>query len=404
MIACVLITHFAAAVERRQNPALAETPLVITEPFRKTEKVFAVSEEAAQLGVEPGVPVRQAETICPQARFIAAGHNKYQRAFDELLGVLETLSPVIEVSTISNMPIHPAAIVYLDLTDQKRQAPSELGLSIGQTIKEKVRLAPALGLGHGKFTTYIAAVSAGSNNYRIVASGKEEAFLAPFPVDILPAGEETIGQLKLFGIYTLEQLSALPPAAILMQFGKEGQFLHKLARGDDDRPLTPRQACSDEQVTFQFDGSVNDWATLEKALQGTVAELTNRLAARGVVGHDLRLTVYLDDGSTCEEQIIMRRPYSDQKRLTNVLTELLAKTKIHCGVVELRITLDNLVTAVGQQLDLFVHETYQEKRLQDVLNDLINRYGSQCFYQASLTDRGSLLPELRFQLKAVDRL
>ena len=95
MIACVLITHFAAAVERRQNPALAETPLVITEPFRATERVFAVSEEAAQLGVEPGAPVRQAETICPQARFIAVEHNKYQQAFDELLGMLETLSPVI---------------------------------------------------------------------------------------------------------------------------------------------------------------------------------------------------------------------------------------------------------------------------------------------------------------------
>ena len=70
MIACVLITHFAAAVERRQNPALAETPLVITEPFRNTEKVFAVSEEAAKLGVDPALLWILPEPICPQACYL----------------------------------------------------------------------------------------------------------------------------------------------------------------------------------------------------------------------------------------------------------------------------------------------------------------------------------------------
>jgi len=68
MIACVLIPHFAAAVERREDPSLVRVPLVIGGPGGEPGEVHAVSGEAAQMGVRPGMLLSQAQALCPQAR------------------------------------------------------------------------------------------------------------------------------------------------------------------------------------------------------------------------------------------------------------------------------------------------------------------------------------------------
>ena len=51
MIACVLIPHFAAAVERLDAPSMGTAPLVI----ERSGKVLAVSEDAARAGIQPGM-------------------------------------------------------------------------------------------------------------------------------------------------------------------------------------------------------------------------------------------------------------------------------------------------------------------------------------------------------------
>ena len=399
MMACVRIPHFAAAVERRENPALSTTPLIITESAQGPEQVFSVSEGAVRAGIEPGMSLRQAQVLCPQAHFTPAVHARYRQAFDELLEALESLSPRVEAAGS-----YPSATVYLDLTDQKSREVVEVAQSIGQAVRQEVHLAPAVGLDKGKFTTHVAAVSVEPNSALLIAPGRERAFLAPFPVKLLPLGEEMVRRLQLLGIRTLGQLAALPLSAVQTQLGKQGQLFQQLARGHDDRPLVPRRPSPTERVTRQLDGAVGDRIALEGSLRAMVMELTRRLRARGLAGQELRLILHLEDGTVHEERLVMRRPSGDQERLRRILTELLGNAQVRSGVIELELVLDNLVPVVGQQLDLFVHGTGQEHRLRDVLKDLVNRYGSHCFYQVSLLDHQAPLPELRCQFREMDEL
>lgn len=397
MIACVLVPHFAAAVERREEPSLAAAPLIIGESPGDSGKVFAVSSEAARVGVEPGISLRQARVLCPQARFIPMAHARYQRAFDELLEVLGGFTPRVEPGDLQ-----PAATCYLDLGPQEQSQAVETVRCLGQTVREEVRLAPAIGLAGGKFPAYVAAASVEPNKALIVQSGREATFLAPLPVDLLPLNGETARWLRLLGIRTLGQLAALPAGPILTQLGVQGRLLHQLARGCDERPILPRRPQVMEKVSRRFDGPVANQAVLESIAQAMAVELAERLQARGLIGRELRLILHLEDETNHEERLVMRRPTDDSGRLTHILSELITQVQFCCAVAGLEVILTGLVPATGEQLDLFIHRTGQGNRLREALKNLVARYGADCFYQVSLLNRAISLPERRFRLREVD--
>jgi nucleotidyltransferase/DNA polymerase involved in DNA repair len=273
---------------------------------------------------------------------------------------------------------------------------------IGQAVREKVGLSPAIGLAVGKFPAYVAAASVEPNKALFVAPSREAIFLAPFPVDLLPLDEKITHQLQLLGIHTLGQLATLPVSAILTQFGMQGQLLHQLARGYDNRPVLPYRHEAKESTSRQIDGPTADRTTLEAVAQAMILELSIRLRTKELAARELRLLLYTENGATHKEQITIRQPTGDPKRLAYIVDQLISRAEIQQGVTELEVILTDLIPSVGQQLDLFVHQTGQEGRLHEVLKNLVARYGANCFYRVSLINRGTHLPERRFRLKRVE--
>ena len=71
MSRCILFAEvpcFYASVERGQDPALAERPVIVGGDPRKHGVVLAASTDAAGAGVELEMPVVDALRLCPQAR------------------------------------------------------------------------------------------------------------------------------------------------------------------------------------------------------------------------------------------------------------------------------------------------------------------------------------------------
>jgi nucleotidyltransferase/DNA polymerase involved in DNA repair len=357
MIGCVLVPHFAAAVEGQPEP----------------------------------LPRYR------QARPLPAGQVHYQHAFDAFLEVLANFTPYLEPDHIRS-----AAVGYLDLGHLERAEATEMARRIGRTVREKTHLAPAIGLANGKFPAYVAAVSLGPNKALWVTPGREAVFLAPFPVDLLPLDEEMTRRLRLLGVRRLGQLAALPANAVLTQFGRQGAWLRQLARGCDNRPVHPHRCQAMEHVSRQLEGPVADRAILEALVQAMAVELAGRLRPKGLMGRGLRLILHLEDGTTHQEGLVMRHPTGDSRQLTRVLGELMGSASVSQGVIGLEIMLADLVPARGQQLDLFVHQTGQERQLRQTLKDLVARHGAGCFYHASLPNREAHLPERRFRLKEME--
>ncbi len=314
---------------------------------------------------------------------------------NRLWSILSEFSSDVEWIATDDTPI-----VYLDLGNLP--GPLEVVRVLIQALQRELQVTLAAGVASGKFIAYVAALSAGSNAVQAVAIGHEADFLAPFSVDLLPLTKEMRRQLELLGIRTLRQLAALPAGAVLSQFGTEGRLWQQWAQGQDARPVVSRPPRPLESITHQLDGPVVDRMALEVLLTAMAAELTARLRANGWASRKVQLKMTLEDRIACRKQLTLRHPTANSERLAQIFKELLSQSRIRSGVVEIEVVLDDLVPALGCQLDLFAQGVEQDSRLREALKDLAARHGKDRFYQPSLPRSETWLPERRFRLNEID--
>lgn len=393
MIACVRIQEFAATLERRDTRTPAEQPLILTAHHR----VYATSSDAEQLGVQPGMAVRPAHARCPHARVLPARPGHYRQVYEEIVELLEGLSPPVEPDEELQH-----ATCYVELGQFSRAATVATVKEIGQAVRERFSVAPSIGVARGKFPARAAAASVAPSRALYVAPGRETALLAPLPVETLPLDAETTRRLRLLGIQTLGQFAALPAGAVLSQFGREGRRLHQLAQGCDNRPLRPRFSRPSEQVAHHFDNPIADRLVLEAVTHNLAALLAGRLQARAIGVGTLWLTLDLEDNSRYERRRILRESLAAPEPLAQALVALLKQVRIRCGVVMLQALATDLTPLAqgARQPTLFNIRGSQTVQFQEAVPALIARHGADRFFRVTPGDQEAVLLEQRFRLHA----
>ena len=139
-ICCGLTGH----LELARRPDLFGTPVVVG---LWEEHVVAASQEALLFGVVPGMALRQAEHLCPQATILAPDPEAASRLRELVSSALYDLAPVVDVRV--------EGVVWLDVSGV---------VHAGESIREarrRLRAAtgsePRLGLAAGPFTARLAA-------------------------------------------------------------------------------------------------------------------------------------------------------------------------------------------------------------------------------------------------------
>lgn len=232
-IAYILVPHFPCQLERLNDSSLVGKPLVIGgQPWEKGT-VYCCSPEALRDGVHPDMPLRQAEQLCPQAIFLPINEERYQEIHRQLIKALAPFSPVVETVELGQVCLEASGLKCLYGPDEK------LARSIRDVIKRETNLLPQVGIASNRFVANVAAQLATYDKPQVIPTGEEQAFLAPLPIDFLPASEQTKRFLGILGIKTIGQVAQMSKDALAKQFGAEGVFIHDLALGYDNRPLCP---------------------------------------------------------------------------------------------------------------------------------------------------------------------
>jgi hypothetical protein len=107
LLACVQIPNLAIAVARRDQPALADNPVVLHSAERPQALVAAASEET---GIAPGMPLRQALVRCPHAVYRPADPEGDRQIITTLATLREAFSPRVALHALA-----PDAAIDLDL-------------------------------------------------------------------------------------------------------------------------------------------------------------------------------------------------------------------------------------------------------------------------------------------------
>ncbi len=194
-------------------------------------------------------------------------------------------------------------------------------------------LSAQVGVAGERFTAWVASLHASVDETKLVTPKESRDFLAPLSVNLLPLTKEMARRLPLLGIRTMGQLATLPSSAVFAQFGRMGQFNHKLARGEDTRRIATFVPEKRECLSLDFDGTVTNRIVLETALCDMARSLAERLDTSGYTTREIGLTATLDDHSERTAGNQQARPIHSVERLNLALVRLLGELEIFTVII-----------------------------------------------------------------------
>ena len=150
---------------------------VIVGGWEDEAQVVAASEEALPSGVVPGMPLRQAEHLCPQATFVPPNPEAAVQLRELIAAALYDLAPAIEVRI--------EGIAWLDVSGVPK--PGEAIRETRRRLRAAIGREPRLGLAPGPFSSRLAAARARPGRLMRIEDARK--FLAPMSPHELPLDE-----------------------------------------------------------------------------------------------------------------------------------------------------------------------------------------------------------------------
>ena len=270
-IAHVDCDAFYASVEKRDNPALKDLPVIIGGGKRGV--VSTCCYVARTFGVRSAMPMFKALALCPKATVIKPDMAKYVGVGREVRAMMLELTPLVEPLSIDE--------AFLDLSGTERlhhAAPALSLLRFGKRVETELGISVSIGLSYCKFLAKIASDLDKPRGFAIIGKAEAAAFLADKPVGLIwGVGKVMQARLKRDGFETIGDLQRSDIGTLLRAYGSEGQRYFRLARGEDTRPVSPERETKSISAETTFDTDIADREALQKTLFKLCEKLSKRL-------------------------------------------------------------------------------------------------------------------------------
>ena len=261
---------FYASVEKRDNPALVDKPVIVGGARRGV--VSTCCYIARTYGVRSAMPMFKAMALCPHAIVIKPDMAKYARVGRQVKQMMLDLTPLVEPVSIDE--------AFLDLsgTQALHDASPAITLArLARQIEGEIGISVSIGLSYCKFLAKLASDLDKPRGYTIIGRAEAVEFLAPRPVGLIwGVGKVTQEKLARDGLRLIGDIQARPLAQMLKIYGEEGQRLYRLARGEDTRRVQVEHETRSVSAETTFDVDLADAQSLEPIL----LKLSERVAAR----------------------------------------------------------------------------------------------------------------------------
>ena len=376
-ICCCLAGHLELA--RRRD--LYGTPVVVGDA---DGHVLAVSEEALPFSVEPGIPVRQAEHMCPHATLLSSDPVAANGLRERIAAALYDLAPCVEVRV--------EGIAWLDL--EGVPSPSESIREARRRLRTAIGREPRLGLGPGPFSARLAAARARPG--RLLKIDDPRAFLAPLPTRELWLDDEQMERLDLLGLRTLGAVAAIGPRELESQLGREGRRAVLLARGLEPDQLTPWQPPMFTSAHRQFEPPVQDREALLFVARALCGDLSEELGLRGAGAKQMRLRLICEDSDVEARESVVRHPLSSAAELFGLAGSWIKSWQPHAPITEMWIELPVLEAAGRRQLRLWTGGDGNSDEVSAALERLQERHGDAVVRKPRPVLPSSPIPSQRF--------
>ena len=293
---------FYASVEKRDNPDLAHTPVIIGGGRRGV--VSTACYIARIRGVRSAMPMFQALRLCPEAVVIRPRMEVYAEISRAIRAMMQDLTPLVEPLSLDE--------AFLDLTGTARlhgAPPAVMLARLIRRMRDELGLTGSIGLSHNKFLAKIASDLDKPQGFSVIGRAGTADFLRDQPVSLIwGVGQATRTALHQAGIRSFADLLRWEQTDLVARFGSMGERLWHLARGQDRRRVTANAPVKSISNETTFGEDVADPELLDGHLWRLSEKVADRAKARGLAGRVVTLKLRHSDHRTITRRHALREP------------------------------------------------------------------------------------------------
>jgi DNA polymerase-4 len=280
---------FYAAIEKRDDPSLADKPLIIGGGRRGV--VSTCCYIARISGVRSAMPMFQARRLCPDAVVIKPDIAKYVVAAKQVRVLMRELTPLVEPLSLDE--------AYLDLSGTERlhgTTPAKTMAALSKRIERDIGITASIGLSHNKFLAKLASDLDKPRGFSVIGEAEAVTFLRDKPIGFIRgAGKALQARLAKDGITRIAQLQDMALRDLAARYGNTGLWLHRLANAQDTRSVEPGGEMKSISSETTFHDDIARFDELEKILWRQAERVSSRAKAAELGGWTVVLKLKTSD-------------------------------------------------------------------------------------------------------------
>jgi DNA polymerase IV len=288
-IAHVDCDAFYATIEKRDDPSLADKPVIVG--GRQRGVVLTACYVARTFGVRSAMPMFEARRLCPHAVVVPPNMEKYAEAGRQVRARMRDLTPLVEPVSIDE--------AFMDLSGTQRLHGMSAAKSLtvfAARVERELGITVSIGLADNKFLAKIASDLDKPRGFAVLGRDKAASFLATQPVSVI-FGVGKVAQARLAGdgLHRISDLQRAGESELRRRYGAEGARLYRLAHGIDDRPVRAERETKSISAETTFDEDIADFRPLELRLWHLSEKVSARLKASELAGSTVTLKLKTAD-------------------------------------------------------------------------------------------------------------
>jgi DNA polymerase-4 len=310
---------FYATIEKRDDPSLADKPLIVGGGTRGV--VSTACYIARTYGVHSAMPMFKARRLCPDAVVIKPNMAKYATVARQVRARMRDLTPLVEPVSIDE--------AFLDLSGTERlhgRSAAKSLASFAAAVEREIGITISIGLSYNKFLAKIASDLDKPRGFAMLGRAEAPSFLAPKPISIIfGVGKVSQERLARDGFRTVADIQKLDEIEMMRRLGAEGQRLSRLARGIDHRKVIPDRDAKSVSAETTFDTDISALRQLEKILWDLSERVSARLKTAKLSGSTVTLKLKSADFQLRTRARSLSDPTQLARRIYDCGRELLEK-------------------------------------------------------------------------------
>ena len=367
-IAHVDCDAFYATIEKRDNPDIADKPVVVGGGKRGV--VAAACYVARTYGIRSAMPMFEAKRRCPDAIVIKPNMAKYVQVGREVRRAMFALTPLVEPLSIDE--------AFLDLSGTERlhgKSAAKALAGFATQVERDLGITVSVGLSANKFLAKIASDLDKPRGFAVLGATEAVSFLASKPVGfIYGVGAVSAAKLAADGFRTIADLQRADEHDLMRRYGEEGLRLWRLARGIDRRSVDPERDTKSISAETTFNHDIGEFRPLEQYLWDLTERVSARLKANALAGSTVTLKLKSADFKIRTRARALGAPTQLASRIFAAGRDLLAH---EVGATRSRligIGVSNLEDAIGDDLaDLIDRRAAEAEHAVDRLRSKFGR-------------------------------